>query len=726
MLPLISENDRQYINDVFFIIDNHKLDTIKSKLYGYALIPDKKYDKPEYNFYEPEKLNGVYNFVEYDDKYIRIYQDYFGQAGLFRYSLNGHSIFSNSFYYLLEYISSNSYPATINYELVKYMLSEDVVSLSAKETAIKEISQMPRNTIVHINKINKSVNYEYLPINNDIYPADSFNCIKILDEWHNRWQNIIKYLINNFHVQQDLSGGFDTRSVLSLSLGADIDKSKINFSSATDKTHAEDLQIAQKIANLCEIQLNRGGMDPSFYHTDNQFNIFRSFCSKFLIGNQIFSSNLFFDSPKVVIHGACWDVYAGRVWPSTKEEFLKSRTFRDTLFSFSLSASIRNILSRSLDDIARHFNCDISKSIVKHLYTNTRLRHHYGYSAVDAFLHNIYTISPLLDPALQHTNYLSENNDGALFYALIFERYLPSEISSLPVQGGRKINPQTMAIAKQISSKFPLNKKTPSQDIILRSDISKKPGAGEKIILKEHYKKIYLSDDFKNKCLEIFGPGGHEIYKWALSYFKNQPFMNDIHFNALQYIFVLYELFRKSNPSPINSDKNNGNYLRLLKLLATLNLDIQLSSEDCGNIILCSTPDITDTSPAWFKNQTSVGRRIFTEKNDISISFKCVQKGILKILLRASGIRDADKKMLPILMNCLEFSVNGNTIYENIVFSHNAPAVYSAEVRQEEVIHLHIKFLPHFQNPEILGMVAKNMQELNNFPDPWRIFVIDN
>ena len=87
---------------------------------------------------------------------------------------------------------------------------------------------------------------------------NSKEALSILDNWFDKWVNIIRSLkekTNN--IQFDLSGGLDSRIMLVLLLSANVDLDKIEIRSFDDGElcHSEDYTIAKDISNYFNFKL---------------------------------------------------------------------------------------------------------------------------------------------------------------------------------------------------------------------------------------------------------------------------------------------------------------------------------------------------------------------------------------------------------------------------------------------------------------------------------------
>ena len=101
------------------------------------------------------------------------------------------------------------------------------------------------------------------------------------------------------------------------------------------------------------------------------------------------------------------------------------------------------------------------------------------------------------------------------------------------------------------------------------------------------------------------------------------------------------------------------------------------------------------TFPKWFKNDEGQGIMIRSEKGTLDMRIKCINEGILKILLKSPDMRDKNSNRFPIYIDYTNFTVNNEKILkENVLVWHNAPYLFKKEVKDSEILDLHIEWTP--------------------------------
>ncbi len=99
--------------------------------------------------------------------------------------------------------------------------------------------------------------------------------------------------------------------------------------------------------------------------------------------------------------------------------------------------------------------------------------------------------------------------------------------------------------------------------------------------------------------------------------------------------------------------------------------------------------------PNWLKNEEGEGLMIRSEKGSIDIKIKCINDGILKISLRGPDIRDKNSNRFPVYIDYTNFTVNNEPILkENTLVWHDTPFLFKKEVKNSEILDLHVEWLP--------------------------------
>lgn len=138
---------------------------------------------------------------------------------------------------------------------------------SIYETMIKEITKIPSNSYIIINMKSNSFLIKTIDYKENTIPFETEEGLKIIDKWIDKWGYIIRSLNNKINnIASNLSGGFDTRVILSILLNSGINLNNILINSATDKKrcHDEDFKIATNISLKYGFKLNNYTLDRNY------------------------------------------------------------------------------------------------------------------------------------------------------------------------------------------------------------------------------------------------------------------------------------------------------------------------------------------------------------------------------------------------------------------------------------------------------------------------------
>ena len=374
---------------------------------------------------------------------------------------------SNSFIYLVDYIKTK-YKITLNKDYANYLLICDLCSEIYEDTIVNEIKMLDRSAFIEIDKSNKSLKIDYVDYKENTVELGSDECFDILDNWYNRWISIIRKLkMETTNLMTDLSGGMDSRLVLLLFLGSEIDLNNIKIQSIEDKLHchSEDFAIASQIATDYKFTLNKKlDVEKKRFSLEDAINI--SFYTK--LG---FHKEMYFNTTcnKQIIYrfcgfgGECIRDYRAYWNCSTVIDFIRWRQ-RSHIYPreliFDIQDSVEKVIERSCLSIREKFKLKKldDSELLTNLYRETRCRNHYGKAIVENFLGNMINFTPLLDPLLSKLKLNSnECEDRCALLSIIFTRYCPN-LLNYKFEGKRFIKKDTIEYANKINAKKPFKK----------------------------------------------------------------------------------------------------------------------------------------------------------------------------------------------------------------------------------------------------------------------------
>ncbi len=721
------------INDEFFLIDYYNVDAVKSRLYGYSIQNDGIYENINLTKDAIDGLDGrgCYIYIEVNDRNITIHQDFNGSYGIYLFRNEHYFALSNSFFRLLDHIKF-LYPLTLNRDYANHILAPSLASYSFYETPINEISIVDRNAILTIDTLQKTLQIDHIRSGEFQYSIESYDGIAILDKWFDYWTSFIRKLktkTNNIIV--DLSGGYDSRLTFLLVLCSGIDLNEINVRSLDDKlhTHKEDYEIASGIANYYNFSLNNhlASCDELHYSLTDILNI--EYYTKMCFHKEpywCFSKRI---DRVYKMGGSGGEAIRNRYnVPASQfiEEQTKSVRRLERIYSQRLinevSASISRIMKTNFQNIYDKYKIDDLESPIylQHMYADTRCRSHFGKISVNRYFNNTIIVSPLIDPDLRKLCINTVNClDNNLLMALIYERYCPKLID-FPFEGKRSISRDTIEYARKINSNFSRNK---FNDKITSFNIQKKDIYAEKLLHNNNkkipngiptkcMKHMFDSNILRGMFISIFD---EQIYKYAEYSFKTREYMplsscysvigishiiNDI----ITSNYTKYPSLSQNVYYFLNKDEyetyNNDHIIERIQNYITARIGVTLLGDNNQNfdISYCSDSRAKILNPPWYQ-KNGTGYIFLSYYGTIEIRMKVGScGGKIRVTLLSKDVRSSDdpSKRIPYWIDFLNFSVNGDTVFDNVHPAwHDRPYKYIFDAKAEEEITIRVAWLPH-------------------------------
>lgn len=123
-------------------------------------------------------------------------------------------------------------------------------------------------------------------------------------------------------------------------------------------------------------------------------------------------------------------------------------------------------------------------------------------------------------------------------------------------------------------------------------------------------------------------------------------------------------------------------------------VDLYNYNEENNSIEILNNPNSVDISfPDWFNTKQGKGSVIQTSVRTFDIQLKCINDGTLKISLRGPDIRNKLGEQIQQYVNFTVFKVNNEDILKNSIFVwHGSPYVFEKNVKDGEIINVHIEF----------------------------------
>lgn len=571
----MSEFDEIY-GDEFFVIDSDNLDEVNTKFYGYMISEDKVINNE--NIEDNAELTGLgaYVHIKTDENSINIFQDYAGCYGLYLFKEGNYFAISNSYIKLAEYLKNN-HKLSLNKDFANSFLFVDLVTIGYNNTLINEINVIPRNYEITINKMNKSLSFNNLDFKENTISLDSKEGIKILDDWFNRWTNIIRSLKSKTNnIQVDLSGGYDTRIVTMIWLSANINTDKI-FIKSIDNKHSnkkgiiEDYKIASEIANRFGFELNKNNL---IFHSA-EFNDMYTFPSLLLYLKLGFHKGFMFDlntssMPIYIFSGRGGALLRGYQNMSA-EEYMNKYMKRFEKYGKEVVDSTERIINDSYNGLLKEFpdlSYDSADFSLKS-FREIRNRHHFGKIFVNDYMINQIDFPPLFDPELHKLKLKTDEcDDSNLLVALMFVRFRP-DLLEFKFEGNRPISPETLDYARKLSEKYPYERDTyeyvdgPEKPSFIKEDFKMEVDGKYTELFKEIFNSHKFEFEFKkyypDKFYDIIYEEVNRKHPYLNTAFAALSILNAISYtrNDSKNLIEWLDSFLESS-EPVDDDQNKS------------------------------------------------------------------------------------------------------------------------------------------------------------------------
>lgn len=588
--------------DEYFFIDSNNLNSVKQKLYGFAVYEDMVIT--DSNIREDILLSGTgtYVWVRKMLDSIEILQDFNGSYGLFVFEKEDYFAISNSFTYLVEHLKEKE-TLTLNKDFAYSFFVSGLCSFIYSQTLVNEIEMIPRHFKLLINIKDKSLKYEEIDYGEATISIDSPEGMDVLDTWHDNWVRFIRKLKSDTdYINVDLSGGFDSRIVFALVLSSniDIDKIRVNSRIGGGGAYDEDYEIASQIAERFGFKLNNNLHQPikNFSQMGTPINL--SFYAKLGFHRQMYFKMDYCSKPAYKLNGSGGEAIRS-YWNYSPQKFIEDSLKSANFYSPQLAKPTEYMLNDTFKKIQEKHNVSDADSnqLTSLLYKETRCRNHFGKSNTGNYLTNRIEFHPLLDPML-HRLKLSDDKcgDNNLLMSVIFTRYCP-ELLDFKFEGNRKIDEETILHAKKINERYPYEKE--DLDLISESDDTD-------IIIP---KTLSVSDS--NEKIEM-----DEIKKLLLNVFLSDYFRERFESNFPKEVYS--RILTQMNPETLFIPENVYSSIAMVKVIDDINFGQKTY----------------ETTFDWI-NSIPLDRTERIAKDNVLIVHKF--KGICKKVLKSFGIR---------------------------------------------------------------------------------------
>ena len=456
---------------------------------------------------------------------IWLNQDYNGCFGLYIYEnkTTGYFAISNSFLLLEEYLIGKQ-NITLNKDFADNFIISGLCTPSIYETMIKEITCLPANVFLIINIKNHSYKSYYFDYKENSVPLESDEGLKIIDRWVDKWGYILLSLKKKTDFKADLSGGFDSRIILSIVLNSGIDVKDLTIRSANDKkhTHEEDYKIASNISSKFGFKLN-GYFDMDFTKLNAKDALLGTIYTKLGFHKEFYTSTKFYTKPNFHVGGSGGGLLRGYPCQPIEKYIYEISSEGKQIKGYGeefYNSSIR-LCKRSVVLVKSKKTYYSKNQISSALYAMGRNRNHFGKASIEAYLTNSYIIQPLIDPEIRQIKFNQSHPNELVAY--LYVRFA-HDLVFFPFEGKRKISYESIRKADELSKKFGPYSKKKDYNKNFYIDTKRKspvPPSNDKTTVEEYLREMFNSSKFKETLNKAYD---NVVYDWAKEFSKKTNF----------------------------------------------------------------------------------------------------------------------------------------------------------------------------------------------------------
>ena len=742
-------------DDEFFIMTSDALGEIQTRLYGWA-IADGRFvtDAAGLEGGKPSP-EGCYVYISREGGTITVCQDFLGCYGLYLFREGDWWALSNSFLYLAEHLKG-ARRLTFNKEYADYFVANDLCSHTYAETMVNEIELLDRSAVLIADIGTGCLKIVLRSYGENTVELDSAEGMAVLDAWYGRWAGIIRDLGGQgAPIETDLSGGFDSRQIISLFLGSGVDMDGVCVNSIHDDlhTHPEDYAIAGSIADACGFRLNNQAPlkeRHSFYSLQDVINI--SFYTKLGFHKQmhwVFERREVYAFRFTGFGGENIRCYWAKNAGGDEEKFIDQCARRSLAFKADgagISRSISNLSRAAFRGIRDKFGMlGIGRSgdvIFTDLYRETRCRSHFGKWTLEDFLGGTITCSPLLDSRLEQLKLCTDDcPDQNLLFAVMLDRYNPG-LLKFEFDSGRSIAPETLDCAHALNERFPV--KIPSQSTGRRAHTLPRPAwssdKGFEQSRNQGREEALTDGEMADLMIDAFyspeAKGMFEILYSPDTYYQlserlKKPFYpeseaytilavsrilsicldsEDLHAGRQISDYALRQAGRTS--ASLRPDKQPLNPLVFARC-NTARIDIKDEGAPGNDVEILSLSDrnaLAD-APRWFDDEKGRGYEVSSSEGRLDLRLRCVGDGILNVALSCLYMKDADGKNIPMWIEFTRMEVDGEPVFseaDSQVAWHDRPFRYKRKVRDGEEVSISLAWRPFNDGGRLWKIMDQN------------------
>ncbi len=459
------------MKDPCFVIRSGDLDAVRSDLIGFLIADDGTFyldSLPPCSF-----GTGCFVLIRREGDRITVCQDYCGSFGLFLYEDGeGGFMLSDSFQALADELGSR---LTLDRDYMESLLYASEGPLDMNGTLAREIRRLDPDIWVEIDTVGGDVTLHRRPLTFYARKTETAEDLAALDRWYLKWVRFYRGLKEKgLPLYADLSGGLDTRIILSMLRNAGLDLSTAVCMTSHTKVNipkdAEDMRISRIIADTLGFRLNSGTvrsvpagrLDPrDSYRLSRQFTMGQTmYCRvhSFMEHETVFFAKGLGSTVKGSVFKGGGLIGSMAQAMEEYDDAARGVTERRSDLGVAEKEAFLARWHARLEQQAERLTAGYigdEKHTATYYYQRTRIGGRDAKKILDSCLRNRLIISPFIDPEITAFDYDPRGEDRLFLPTLILDRYDP-KLLEFEIEH-RAFSPASLERAREIDRRFPVS-----------------------------------------------------------------------------------------------------------------------------------------------------------------------------------------------------------------------------------------------------------------------------